>query len=109
MIDSYSFIHDNATPHLGFPANEFIENNINVAIAHPPNSPDLNPIEKCWGTLKDMVYDGESLIFNSVVDIRQAIHTRWGQITQEQVQLHIDNLFDKRLQACIDENGDYFD
>ena len=93
---------------MGFPANEFVASYINVDHIHPPNSPDLNPIEKVWGILKNKVFDGEKREFYSVVDLRKIIVGEWENITQIKIRKHIDNLFEERLQLCIDANGDYF-
>ena len=51
---------------------------------------------------------GESKEYSSIVDLRKSILIEWENIRQEEVQTHIKNLFEKRLDACIDADGDYF-
>ena len=107
-IYRYSFVHDNAKPHIASPAKEFIANFINIEHQHPPNSPDLNPIEKVWALLKDNVYEGEAKVYDSVPKLRDSISKEWEKIEQSKIQKYINNLFTKRLDACIENDGDYF-
>ena len=53
--DKYYFVQDNAKPHVAGKFKEYIETRIPIIIKYPPYSPDLNPIEKIWGNLKNKV------------------------------------------------------
>jgi transposase len=61
----YYFIHDNATPHVKGKLTDFIKDNYmsDNILKHPSKSPDINPIEKVWGLLKDRVYGRNSITY----------------------------------------------
>lgn len=67
----------------------------------PSNSPDLNPIENLWHSMKDFVHERAP---TNEVELRQAILDAYDSIRRE--ELH--NLFDSlpaRMQAVIDAKG----
>lgn len=62
---------------------------------HPPQSPDLNPIEYCWLWIKQrLAHSGR--IFTNADALWQEIHTLWLAIPQEYINKHIDRLHEKR-------------
>jgi hypothetical protein len=56
-------------------------------LSHPPNSPDLNPIEPIWRLLKKRVYGrigGES----NIEKVWGIVQEEWGLITVDEVKKH---------------------
>ena len=53
----FYFIHDNAKPHKFGPCNDFLSEYLPHPIEHPPKSPDINPIEKIGGSMKEIIYE----------------------------------------------------
>ncbi len=50
------FMHDNAPIHSADMVQEWLDESSYTVMEWPPYSPDLNPIEHCWGPLKENVY-----------------------------------------------------
>jgi hypothetical protein len=67
----------------------------------PPRSPELNPIEKVWGPLKDHV---ASLHPSSLQELTTAIHDFWRGLDVEVVNRYIDHL-KPNVQAIIKAFG----
>ena len=101
---------DNATSHSAnktkFFVNEhFGENNI---LKFPPSSPDLTPIDYAVNNHLKNLIKKEVGLRAKPDDIRTAILTCWGRISQKYFDQVIDSL-PKRLQACVDAKGDIFE
>lgn len=68
----------------------------------PSNSPDLNPIENLWHSMKDFVRQRNP---TNERELRQAILDAYDSIQPEELRNLFDSLPD-RMQAVIDANGD---
>jgi len=55
-------------------------------LLHPPNSPDLSPIEACWNILKNRIARYQ---FSSTEQLKMALQREWKKITIRQVQKRI--------------------
>jgi len=75
------FIHDNARCHSSEETTAWLEKNEIKTFAHPPRSPDLNPIELIWGLLKRRVYRNKN--FKSLEALRHKIMGEWKSLGQE--------------------------
>jgi transposase len=53
-----------------------------IPLLQPPHSPELNPIERLWHFLKQML---RNELFSSVQDLRERIQQLFDQLTFEQV------------------------
>jgi transposase len=59
--------------------------------ANPRNSPDLNPIEKIWRTLKQRQKNFGTAI-RSVEQLKDVLEQEWNRITFEEINQWIDEL-----------------
>jgi transposase len=55
-------------------------------LAHPPQSPDLNPIESVWQIMKQRLRGGT---WNTVAEFKEAIEREWQRVTQAQIRRRI--------------------
>jgi hypothetical protein len=62
-----------------------------LTVLHPPNSPDLNPIEAIWNIIKNRVKEYLDSI-NSIAELKAALQREWKAISQEQIQQRIDEM-----------------
>ena len=55
-------------------------------IEHPPNSPDLNPIEGIWLILKERV---RQRTWHSIAELKQVVQEEWRKIDQNEIRARI--------------------
>lgn len=101
----WRFMQDNARPHIKLEVINVINERCSNKINHPPNSPDLNPIEHVWGWMKKKI---SALKLNDLEQIEIAIEGLWSRLTKEQINNFIDHHVSK-LPIIIEKNGDYAD
>jgi transposase len=77
-----------------------------IPIFWPPFSPDLNPIEKIWDRLKEIIEKNDPEIHKNYNRLRAAVIEAWETITDEEIRDIIRQMRD-RCQAVIDANGMY--
>ena len=68
---------------------------------HPPQSPDLNPIEACWNILKQRVW---KRIQHTLEDLKGILQDEWGQITMEEVRSRISDM-PRRCKLLVETGG----
>lgn len=73
-------------------------------LPHPPQSPDLNPIELIWAQMKRMVEDKRP---QSKADLLRAITNSWDLISLQDIRRCIDNV-PKKIQKIIENEGEIF-
>ena len=98
-------MHDNASPHTAqVTRDELAAQGISV-YAHPPYSPDLNPIENAWNWMKDYIAHNypAKMPYNR---LREAVNAAWEAIPDEFLRERVDSM-PVRQQAVIDANGKY--
>ena len=61
------------------------DHSINLLV-HPPQSPDLNPIEGCWLILKERV---RKRVWHTLDELRAIIQDEWSKITMKEIQERI--------------------
>uniref|UniRef100_A0A914CY19 Tc1-like transposase DDE domain-containing protein n=1 Tax=Acrobeloides nanus TaxID=290746 RepID=A0A914CY19_9BILA len=72
----------------------------------PPNSPDLNPLDYAvWSIHEEKACQKPH---PNVESLKKALKKAWKEITLETLEKIVDN-FLKRLKACVDANGGYFE
>ena len=68
---------------------------------HPPQSPDLNPMEGVWNILKMRV---AKRACNNVAELKKAILEVWAEITQEEIRDRIREMPD-RCRRVVESGG----
>jgi len=72
----------------------------------PPNSPDLNPLDYAiWGILEAAIYGRK---FRTIEELKAALQEAWERIDLNVLASSVDN-WRKRLRACVQANGGYFE
>ena len=72
----------------------------------PPNSPVLNPLDYAiWGILEVAIYGKK---FNTIDELKAALLRAWSRIDVNVIASAVDN-WPKRLRACVEANGSYFE
>lgn len=102
---NFIFMQDNASIHTSNEMkNWFKEQNI-ALLDHPPNSPDLNPMENVWAALVRMVYaNGQQ--YTSIAELRASIKQKWTLIDQKYIQNLILSMKD-RIKETLMKKGDF--
>jgi hypothetical protein len=57
-----------------------------VSLVHPPNSPDLNPIEAIWNILKQRV---RKRTWRTLEELKSILQDEWDKITMDEVRKRI--------------------
>ena len=59
------------------------------SLAHPPQSPDLNPIEACWNVIKQRARQKS---WEPIEQLKRLFQVEWTALSQEEVQKRIEEL-----------------
>lgn len=97
----FIFQHDNDPKHTsGVVQQALVDMNVQV-LPHPPQSPDLNPIEHLWEHLdRQITFEDRS----SLDDFKSALLREWNSIPVEVCQKLVYSM-DNRLEAVISSRG----
>ena len=71
-------------------------------LTHPPQSPDLNPIESIWQIIKQRLRGGK---WSRVAEFKAAIQMEWDRITLAQIRRRIREM-PNRCKQLVELNGD---
>ena len=101
-IDEPIVMEDNAPVHkkVCIPARQALGM---VSHQHPPNSPDLNPIEHVWGYIKDIIVKDYYYI-SSEKEMMWIILKLWNDFADDRWDFLIKSMPD-RIQAVIQAKG----
>jgi transposase len=69
----------------------------------PPNSPDLNPIERIWMEIKDKIKSQIGVDFTAAA-IRRLLLQEWTNYPVDRVNHHVLSMT-RRIEACIADGG----
>jgi hypothetical protein len=74
-----------------------------IQLTHPPNSPDLNPIEPLWYLLKNRIADipGSANTLDKLWEVAQKV---WEEITPEEIRKFTGTMSD-RVEAVAKAKG----
>ena len=56
---------------------------------HPPNCPDLNPIEAIWNIIKQRA---RRRIWRTIEELKDILQDEWSKVTQAEIRARIDDL-----------------
>lgn len=98
---SLTFQHDNDPKHSAHVVRIWLAYNVFHVLPHPPQSPDLNPIEHLWEELDRRVKKRTTTTNN---DLKQALVEEWQNIGTD-VTKKLVNSMPKRLEAVTKQKG----
>lgn len=84
----WRLMHDNARPHKAKIVTAWLQEKEIRALDHPPYSPDLNPIEKVWGIIKQRLYHRR---YEDIEELIDAVTSAWNDIDLDLINRLIDN------------------
>jgi transposase len=84
-------------------AQYFLRSNWIEVFDHPPQSPDLSPIEGCWNILKQRIRK-RYFDWHTVDEFRKVVLEEWDRITIKEIRARITELR-IRYKAVIASNG----
>jgi hypothetical protein len=73
-------------------AQVYLESNWIPTLKHPPQSPDLNPIEGVWNILKQRV---RKRTWNNLEEYKAVCQDEWDKITMQEVRARIAEMPDR--------------
>lgn len=101
--ENFELMHDNARPHVARITTDYLEEVGIRVMSWPARSPDLNPIEHMWDTLKQKVR-ARNPVPTTLGELETAIREEWNRIPQETIKVLIRSL-KRRMQAVIRARG----
>lgn len=99
------FQQDGAPCHRAKSTSQWLELNDIEKMPHPAASPDLNPIEPLWHTLKTHIRNREH-IPSSLDELKAAAHEAWAKVTEDDINRHIDTM-EERVRAVLRAKGSH--
>jgi transposase len=103
LEDGYALVQDNAPCHKAHRVMRYLRQNIIPLLPHPPQSPDLNPIENLWADLKRKLSRDPPF---SEAQLKEKLTKLWNEITPEYCQALVGSMT-RRLEAVIKAKGDF--
>lgn len=79
LENTFLFVQDNDPKHLALVVKEWLPSDTKV-LHHPPQSPDLNPIEHLWAHMKMMLKD---YLISGKETLKIALKDIWSSIPEE--------------------------
>ena len=100
--DGYRLQQDNDPKHCAnYTRQYFVDKNVNWWPT-PPESPDLNPIENVWGTMKEYLRNNYKP--KDLSDLKAGIREFWKTVTPAMCEKYINHL-NKVIPVVIEKNG----
>lgn len=97
------FQQDNAPVHSARSTKDWLGRRRITVIDWPARSPDLNPIENCWGWLTRQVYaDGKQ--FHTKDELKAGILKAWEKMPQEYIQKLFESM-PRRVASVVEAGG----
>ena len=100
--EDFVFQQDNAPCHKAHSIMEWFDEKGIRVLDHPPQSPDLNPIENLWRIVKISIYKNHDI--KSVKDLWEAFEEEWEKVDAVTCQKLIESM-PKRLALVIKARG----
>ena len=102
-----TFQQDNAPIHNSASTKSWLSKNFIETMLWPSRSPDVSPIENCWGILARKVYENGRQ-FSSKSELEKVISSEWAAIDQSEIQNLIMSM-KSRLIKLIEKKGGEID
>ena len=102
FLDGHRLYQDNDPKHTSKYIQRFFDRNGVTWWRSPAESPDLNPIELVWGSMKTYLRDKRKP--KNLEELKDGIRTYWKMLTPEVCGRYIDHL-QKVLPAVVQEEG----
>ena len=93
---------DNSHPRCAHLVNEFLHDNV-ARLEWPAFSPDMNPIDHTWDTLKRAVFGRDDPPI-TLRDLRRFVFEEWDNLDQQDLDELVDSM-PLRIQTCINARG----
>ena len=100
----WRFQQDNAPCHKSYLVKEWLSENIGTTLSHPPQSPDLNPIEMVWAWMKKLVEKSKA---KNRSELKEAIERAWESLPISVINNCIDHNYTV-MQYIINNNGNFY-
>lgn len=100
----YLLVQDGAPAHRSNACQRYLKNKEIRLLTHPPSSPDLNPMENCWGYLTQQVYRREEP-FRTLSELREALQVAWNGIDKAYLSALVHSMPD-RLREVVRMRGE---
>lgn len=101
---NFTYQQDNASIHVSKVSKDFFSQASIPLLDWPARSPDLNPIENVWGILSRAVY-ANSKQYNSVRDLKIAIHQAWLDVQMDTLRTLIDSMPNRLFYVITNKGG----
>jgi len=96
-------MQDNAPAHSAEFTKHWLKQNVKEVLEHPPQSPDLNPIEMMWAIMKRQIEKENS---RNLTELKLSIQAAWEKIDNETVKKCIDHIH-FIIQEIIKKKGEF--
>ncbi|KAG1509669.1 hypothetical protein G6F52_011087 [Rhizopus delemar] len=97
-MTDFEFMQDNDPKHKSKIVSEWLSKQDFSTMEWPPQSPDLNPIENMWNTLKKSLFKQYDCPPASMDELWTRTFETWYEITEKECQNYIETM----PQRCID-------
>lgn len=101
-LGHWLFMQDGAKCHTAKATLKYLEDKgVHTVANWPPHSPDLNPIENLWSTLKTRV---ARRMPRTQQQLNAAVRAEWKALTFKEINAYIDGFWEK-TQRCVQNKG----
>lgn len=102
--DGHRLFHDNDPKHASCYIENFFKHHNVTWWPTPPESPDLNPIENVWGSLKQYLRTHYKPM--NLQELKEGIERFWMTLTPEVCQRYINHITKKVIPKIVSVNGE---